>query len=69
VGRFGWAAVSDKIGRRATFNIFTMGSVPIFVALPYFINQVKNGHQHLNTGLVWYVFEWSIMTWIQAFTK
>ena len=41
VGRFGWAAVSDKIGRRATFNIFTMGAVPIFATLPYLINQVN----------------------------
>ena len=41
VGRFGWAAVSDKIGRRATFNIFTLGSVPIFALTPYLINQVR----------------------------
>ena len=40
VGRFGWAAVSDKIGRRATFNIFTLGAVPIFALTPYMINQV-----------------------------
>lgn len=39
-GRLGWAAISDKIGRRATFNIFTFGAVPIFAALPYCINQV-----------------------------
>ena len=39
-GRLGWAAVSDKIGRRATFNIFTLGAVPIFASLPYCINQV-----------------------------
>jgi len=39
-GRLGWAAVSDKIGRRATFNCFTFGAVPIFAALPYCIEQV-----------------------------
>jgi len=39
-GRLGWAGVSDKIGRKATFNAFTFGSVPIFAALPYCINQV-----------------------------
>ena len=39
-GRLGWAAVSDKIGRKATFNIFTLGAVPIFASLPYTITQV-----------------------------
>ena len=39
-GRLGWAAISDKIGRRTTFNIFTFGSVPIFASLPYCIEQV-----------------------------
>ncbi|TRY75414.1 hypothetical protein TCAL_00566 [Tigriopus californicus] len=39
-GRLGWAAVSDKIGRRATFNVFTLGAVPIFASLPYTITQV-----------------------------
>merc|ERR1711963_372378 len=39
-GRLGWASVSDKIGRRATFNCFTFGSVPIFAALPFCIEQV-----------------------------
>ena len=39
-GRLGWAAISDKIGTRTTFNIFTFGAVPIFAALPYCIEQV-----------------------------
>ncbi len=39
-GRLGWAAVSDRIGRKATFNIFTLGAIPIFASLPYCINQV-----------------------------
>ena len=39
-GRIGWAALSDKIGRRNTFNIFTFGAVPIFSCLPFCINQV-----------------------------
>ena len=38
-GRLGWAAVSDKIGRRTTFNIFTIGAVPIFASLPFFIER------------------------------
>ena len=41
-GRLGWAAVSDKIGRKTTFNIFTLGAVPIFASLPYCIEQVVN---------------------------
>nr|XP_040568855.1 LOW QUALITY PROTEIN: oxalate:formate antiporter-like [Lepeophtheirus salmonis] len=39
-GRLGWAAISDKIGCRNTFNIFTLSSVPIFATLPFFINEV-----------------------------
>jgi len=39
-GRIGWAAISDKIGRRNTFHAFTFGAVPIFGCLPYCINQV-----------------------------
>ncbi|XP_023327563.1 uncharacterized protein LOC111700759 [Eurytemora carolleeae] len=38
-GRLGWAAVSDKIGRRNTFHIFTLGAIPIFGSLPYLITQ------------------------------
>lgn len=33
-GRLGWAAISDRIGRRNTFMIFTAGSVPIYMAIP-----------------------------------
>lgn len=38
-GRLGWAAISDKIGRRNTFHCFTLGAIPIFASLPYFITQ------------------------------
>ena len=38
-GRIGWAAISDKIGRRNTFNIYTLGSIPIFGCLPFLINE------------------------------
>jgi MFS family permease len=38
-GRLVWAGVSDKIGRRNTFHIFALGSVPLFASLPYAINQ------------------------------
>merc|ERR1711994_685060 len=39
-GRIGWAGISDKIGRRNVFHMFTIGSVPLFASLPYCINQV-----------------------------
>lgn len=39
-GRLGWAAVSDKIGRRATFNIFTLTSIPIYFLLPTLVHEV-----------------------------
>ena len=32
--------ISDKIGRRNVFHMFTIGSVPLFASLPYCINQV-----------------------------
>jgi len=38
-GRLAWAAISDKIGRRNTFHIYTLGSIPIFGCLPYLITQ------------------------------
>merc|ERR1719481_258781 len=38
-GRLGWAAISDKIGRRNTFHIYTLGAIPLFGSLPFFINQ------------------------------
>jgi len=33
-GRLGWAAISDRLGRRNTFMLFTAGSVPIYMAIP-----------------------------------
>lgn len=38
-GRLGWAAISDKIGRRETFMIFTAGSIPLYLACPTLIEQ------------------------------
>jgi MFS family permease len=39
-GRLGWAAVSDYIGRRPTFFIFTLLSAPLYFSMPYFISSV-----------------------------
>jgi hypothetical protein len=40
VGRLAWAGVSDVIGRRKTFYIFTLGSVPLYLALPSIVDAV-----------------------------
>jgi len=39
-GRLGWAAFSDKFGRRTSFNIFTLGSIPLYLAVPFLVDQV-----------------------------
>lgn len=39
-GRLGWAAISDAIGRRKTFMIFTLGSIPIYFSLPHIVESV-----------------------------
>jgi hypothetical protein len=38
-GRLGWAAISDKIGRRETFMIVTAGSIPLYLACPTLVQQ------------------------------
>ena len=37
-GRLVWATLSDKIGSRTTFNIFTFGSMPLYFCLPFLVN-------------------------------
>lgn len=39
-GRLGWAAVSEMIGRPRTFTIFTLGSVPLYFAVPHLVDMV-----------------------------
>lgn len=39
-GRLGWAAVSDYIGRKKTFYLFTLTSVPLYLGLPYIVDYV-----------------------------
>jgi len=34
-GRLGWAAFSDKFGRKTTFNLFTFGSIPLYLGVPF----------------------------------
>lgn len=40
VGRIAWSMLSDKIGRRKTFFIFTLGSIPLYFSLPFLVNAV-----------------------------
>ncbi|CAN0231456.1 unnamed protein product [Pylaiella littoralis] len=39
-GRIGWAAFSDKFGRRLTFHMFTLGSVPLYLAAAPIVHSV-----------------------------
>jgi hypothetical protein len=39
VSRIGWAAVSDRLGRWNTFQLFTIMSAPIFAVSPFLIHQ------------------------------
>jgi len=39
-GRLGWAAISDVIGRRGVFTIFTVGSIPLYLFLPTLVENV-----------------------------
>ena len=41
-GRFGWAALSDRIGRRMTFNIFSGTGLLVYTSLPAIITFVIN---------------------------
>ena len=36
-GRLGWAVISDTLGRRNVFYLFTLSSIPMYLSLPYFI--------------------------------
>merc|ERR1719357_1380217 len=38
-GRVAWASVSDRIGRRATFQTMTLLAIPLFASVPTIINQ------------------------------
>lgn len=37
-GRLGWALFFDKFGPKPTFSIFTVGSVPLYLALPFCVS-------------------------------
>lgn len=39
-GRLAWAALSDRIGRRNTFHLFTLGSIPLYLGVPYMVDYV-----------------------------
>ena len=35
LGRFGWASVSDKIGRKLTYSLFFMLGIPLYASIPW----------------------------------
>lgn len=39
-GRLGWGMFSDKFGRKLTFNIYTLGSIPLYLGVPYMVSAV-----------------------------
>ena len=39
-GRLGWSAFSDKFGRRNTFHLIALGSLPLYLAVPYLVDSV-----------------------------
>lgn len=39
-GRLGWAYISDKIGRRNTFQLITLGSIPLYLSIPTLVDAV-----------------------------
>jgi len=39
-GRVGWASLSDKVGRKAMFTLYTAGSVPLYFAIPSCVSSV-----------------------------
>lgn len=39
-GRLGWAAISDWIGRRPVFTLFTVGSIPLYMYMPTLVDTI-----------------------------
>eukprot|EP00811_Abedinium_folium_P032716 NODE_5739_length_1739_cov_8.095533.p1 GENE.NODE_5739_length_1739_cov_8.095533~~NODE_5739_length_1739_cov_8.095533.p1 ORF type:complete len:557 (-),score=156.45 NODE_5739_length_1739_cov_8.095533:68-1687(-) len=62
-GRLGWAVISDKIGRYPTFTIFTLGSVPLYLALPSLVESAVTTQSALSV----YVFSAATVTIISMF--
>ena len=39
-GRLGWSAFSDRFGRRNTFHLIALGSLPLYFGVPYLVDSV-----------------------------
>jgi hypothetical protein len=39
-GRLGWATISDIVGRKNIFRLFTFSSIPLYCSLPYWVGSV-----------------------------
>ena len=46
-GRIGWASASDVVGRRRTFQLFTVGSLPLYAMVPAAVGAVMTGGSNL----------------------
>ena len=46
-GRLGWSAFSDKYGRRNTFHVIALGSLPLYLGVPFLVDSVVNTHSVL----------------------
>lgn len=55
-GRVGWAAISDKIGRTKTYNMFTIGAASIYATLPWLIHSVITQPDSPLAPVLLYVF-------------
>ncbi len=41
----GWAAISDKVGRRNMFYMFTLGTIPLYLSMPYFVQSAVSASE------------------------
>jgi len=46
-GRLGWSAFSDKFGRRNTFHLIALCSLPLYLGVPFFVDSVVSTHSSL----------------------
>eukprot|EP00794_Sanderia_malayensis_P017685 gene17685-19451_t len=46
-GRLGWSAFSDKFGRRSTFFLIAIGSLPLYLSVPYLVDSVVTTQSQL----------------------
>jgi hypothetical protein len=55
LGRFGWASLSDVIGRKNTYHIFFAAGIALYLVIPYAAFQ-----QGLNPSVVWLIVFYAV---------